>query len=152
MRGTFGFVVAGIAIILRAFTYSDDPQPTPSPVPEVVDTAAPSPQTPSPTSPVSTTQTSTPTAIPTPAPTATPTPETKPVVQFTSVSASPDHTCGLRANGSVECWGDDEFGQASPPDGKFVSVSAGGASRMRIATTPTSMGQNHHSCASHQNR
>ena len=26
-----------------------------------------------------------------------------------------DHGCGLRPDGSIECWGDDDFGQASPP-------------------------------------
>ena len=35
------------------------------------------------------------------------------------------HTCGVRTDGSLECWGLDDDGQASPPDGAFASVSAG---------------------------
>ena len=37
-----------------------------------------------------------------------------------------DHTCGVRVDGSVSCWGDDRTGQSSPPVGEFRSVSAGG--------------------------
>ena len=44
---------------------------------------------------------------------------------FASASAGYDHTCGVRDNGSVACWGDDEDGQATPPEGRFASVSAG---------------------------
>ena len=36
------------------------------------------------------------------------------------------HTCGVRDDGSIVCWGDDAYGQASPPKGTFISVSAGG--------------------------
>ena len=41
------------------------------------------------------------------------------------VSAGPSHTCGVRGSGEVSCWGNDYFGQATPPGGRFVSVSAG---------------------------
>ena len=41
------------------------------------------------------------------------------------VSAGEQHTCGVKTNGSVACWGDDEYGQSTPPSGKFASVSAG---------------------------
>ena len=33
------------------------------------------------------------------------------------------HTCGVRQDGSVDCWGDDFGGQATPPTGGFASVS-----------------------------
>ena len=39
--------------------------------------------------------------------------------------AAADHTCGVRTDGSVACWGLDSFGEATPPEGEFVSVSAG---------------------------
>ena len=45
---------------------------------------------------------------------------------FASVSAGYFHTCGVRRDGSVECWGFDLSGQATPPSGEFASVSGGG--------------------------
>ena len=45
---------------------------------------------------------------------------------FASVSAGGGHTCGVRRDGSVECWGFDLSGQATPPSGEFASVSGGG--------------------------
>ena len=31
----------------------------------------------------------------------------------------------VRTDGSVECWGNDRFGESTPPSGEFASVSAG---------------------------
>ena len=41
-----------------------------------------------------------------------------------SVSVRWELTCGVVADGSVKCWGEDEYGQATPPEGQFASVSA----------------------------
>ncbi len=35
--------------------------------------------------------------------------------EFVTVSGGESHTCGVKTNGSVVCWGMNEFGQASPP-------------------------------------
>lgn len=44
---------------------------------------------------------------------------------WSTVSAGYDHTCGVRTDGSVACWGANDDGQATPPQGTFHSVSAG---------------------------
>ncbi|MGA2450570.1 MAG: hypothetical protein ABTD50_18030 [Polyangiaceae bacterium] len=33
--------------------------------------------------------------------------------------------CGIRKDATVACWGDNEFGQSSPPAGTFTGISAG---------------------------
>jgi hypothetical protein len=49
------------------------------------------------------------------------------VGDFVDVSSGHRHTCGLGANGVVECWGDNTDGQAYAPSGIFTAVSAGGS-------------------------
>ena len=44
---------------------------------------------------------------------------------FRSVSARYWHTCGVKTDGSVACWGADDYGEATPPGGSFSSVSTG---------------------------
>ena len=51
--------------------------------------------------------------------------------EFASVSAGEFHSCGVRPDGSMECWGSHKLAkrltyQVTPPDGEFASVSAGG--------------------------
>ena len=44
---------------------------------------------------------------------------------FVEVSSGHQYACGLRGTGYVECWGDDDFGEATPPIGTFIQISAG---------------------------
>ena len=48
-----------------------------------------------------------------------------PAAGFVAVSGGGVHTCGLRTSGAIECWGDNEFGQADAPAGSFTAISAG---------------------------
>jgi hypothetical protein len=50
-----------------------------------------------------------------------------PLCGFSQVSAGLWHTCGLRSDGTVECWGANDDGESSPPSGAFAQVSAGGS-------------------------
>ena len=47
--------------------------------------------------------------------------------RFQQIAAGDFHTCALDEGGFVTCWGDDTFGQSSPPtNGIFVSIDAVG--------------------------
>ena len=46
-------------------------------------------------------------------------------MRFTAVAAGANHSCGLRGDGSIDCWGSNPFGQADPPAGRFTAVAAG---------------------------
>ena len=52
-------------------------------------------------------------------------PEEEGFVAFTAVSAGHEHTCRVRTDGTLACWGNNDRGQAAPPDGTFTIVSAG---------------------------
>ena len=48
--------------------------------------------------------------------------------RFSDISAGGGHTCAIRKdNGSLVCWGNDEYGQASPPDGERFVWSGDGS-------------------------
>ena len=54
--------------------------------------------------------------------------------ELTSVSVGDTHACGLRPDGSVQCWGNDNNGEATPPEGEFTAVSAGPEHTCAIST------------------
>ncbi|MGD0613111.1 MAG: hypothetical protein ABSB41_16555, partial [Anaerolineales bacterium] len=41
------------------------------------------------------------------------------------ITAGGEHTCWLKSDGTLACWGDNSYGQATPPGGTFTQVSAG---------------------------
>ncbi|MDE2753760.1 MAG: S-layer homology domain-containing protein, partial [Gemmatimonadota bacterium] len=57
--------------------------------------------------------------------------------QFTNVSAGSVHTCGVRTDNHIECWGDNQYGQSSPPWGQFLTVSSGFLHSCAVATDNT---------------
>jgi alpha-tubulin suppressor-like RCC1 family protein len=44
---------------------------------------------------------------------------------LTQVSAGWYHSCGIQPDGTAQCWGRNDYGQASPPSGGFTAVSVG---------------------------
>jgi hypothetical protein len=53
------------------------------------------------------------------------------------VSAGGYHTCGLRTDGTIACWGENYSGEATPPAGAFTQVSAGGNHTCGLKTDGT---------------
>ena len=45
---------------------------------------------------------------------------------FNAIAAGGNHSCGLRPDETITCWGLDHEGQASAPPGRFSAVAAGG--------------------------
>ena len=45
--------------------------------------------------------------------------------RFINISVGIGHACGLRIDRSIVCWGGDNIGAASVPEGPFTAVSAG---------------------------
>jgi hypothetical protein len=90
-----------------------------------------------------------PTLLPTPRTTIGPTP-TPQIARFTSVSAGVNHSCGVRTDESVACWGDNTWGQSSPPSGRFKMVSAGSnySCGLRLDSSLTCWGLNSYGGAS----
>lgn len=45
--------------------------------------------------------------------------------RYQAIEAGKNHTCGIKLDNTVVCWGDNTHGQANAPAGQFLSVSAG---------------------------
>ena len=113
-----------------SLTLTPAPTSTPAATATVTPTATPTPSltlTPAPTSTPAATATVTPTGTPTPSLTLTPAPASTPSAGLilASVSAGREHSCGVKPDGSVICWGNNNERQAEAPAGTFTSVSAG---------------------------
>ena len=44
---------------------------------------------------------------------------------FRAVATGRLHTCAIRANSTIVCWGDNRHGQIEAPDGRYVAVASG---------------------------
>ena len=65
-----------------------------------------------------------------------PQPETDSDV-LTTVSAGVAHTCAVRWDGVLACWGHDYFGQSIPLPSTFTAVSAGSLHSCAVRTDST---------------
>ena len=53
------------------------------------------------------------------------------------VSAGGSHTCAIRDDHSIACWGSDEDGQSTPPSGTFMQLSSGSRHTCGLRTDRT---------------
>ena len=49
----------------------------------------------------------------------------RPAGGYTAVDAGGSHTCALRSDSTVTCWGDNEEGQTDAPSGTFTTIDVG---------------------------
>jgi hypothetical protein len=49
-----------------------------------------------------------------------------PAGTFSQVDAGEYHSCGLRTDGTLACWGDNSIGQTNTPTGIFTQMAGGG--------------------------
>ena len=54
--------------------------------------------------------------------------------KYKAIDAGKNHSCGIKQDDTVECWGDNAEGQSDAPAGKFEHVSAGGVATCAIDT------------------
>jgi hypothetical protein len=70
-------------------------------------------------------------------PTLTPSPTPYPPPLGAALSAGSYHTCRLEADGRIACWGNNLYGQSTPPSGSFTRVAAGSVHNCAIRTDGT---------------
>ena len=46
-------------------------------------------------------------------------------VTFTAILAGDAYNCGIRPEATLECWGDNTYGQTLPPEGRFMAIELG---------------------------
>ena len=56
---------------------------------------------------------------------------------FKAVAAGGLHSCGLRTDNTITCWGHNIYGQADAPSGSFKAVTAGGGHSCGLRTDDT---------------
>ena len=69
-----------------------------------------------------------------------------PAGTFKAVAAGGNHSCGLRSDNTVVCWGDNRDGRTDAPAGTFKAVAAGGnhSCGLRSDNTVVCWGDNFH--------
>ena len=56
---------------------------------------------------------------------------------YSSVTSGRYHSCAIRTDGTIACWGSNRYGQANAPDGVFAALTAGGVRTCGLRTDGT---------------
>ena len=57
--------------------------------------------------------------------------------QYTAITAGGFHSCALRTDNTITCWGNNDSGQADAPDGQYTAITAGGSHSCALRTDNT---------------
>lgn len=71
------------------------------------------------------------------APRESPAVEPLPQIRNGAIAAGKSHTCALRSDSTITCWGDSRYGQTRTPAGTFTSVEAAGNNSFGIRVDKT---------------
>ena len=52
-------------------------------------------------------------------------PTTTPTATYTTITTGRFHTCALRTDNTITCWGNNRSGQTDAPDGQYTTITAG---------------------------
>ena len=65
-------------------------------------------------------------------------PDPTPQGAFTAITAGDEHSCGIRTDGTAQCWGPNNYdGQADAPQGVFTAITTGGSHSCGLRTDGT---------------
>ena len=64
-------------------------------------------------------------------------PDPTPQGAFTAITAGGAHSCGLRTDGTAQCWGHNYYGETDAPTGTFTAITTGGAHSCGLRTDGT---------------
>ena len=64
-------------------------------------------------------------------------PDPTPQGAFTAITAGDDYSCGLRTDGTAQCWGNNDDGQTDAPEGAFTAITAGSSHSCGLRTDGT---------------
>ena len=64
-------------------------------------------------------------------------PDPTPQGAFTAIAAGGSHSCGLRTDGTAQCWGLNYHGRTDAPSGAFTAITAGGSHSCGLRTDGT---------------
>ncbi|MDE0267927.1 MAG: RCC1 domain-containing protein, partial [Acidimicrobiaceae bacterium] len=59
------------------------------------------------------------------------------VIRIETISAGEKHTCAIRTDDKIICWGSNSNSQVDAPTGRFTAISAGGQHTCAIRTDET---------------
>ena len=55
----------------------------------------------------------------------------------TTITSGSRHSCAIKADGSIACWGNNGYGQSDPPPGRYTAIAAGDLHSCAIRTDST---------------